>query len=150
MKPESPDPDARVRVRITADGRVRLLARETSLDVAGHRPSDEALTSLELLLGALAAELVAGLRRESARDGIVLDETELNVSARLESPLVALGVIGEQGSPRIASIRGSLYVSTDAEPEALERAWMRARERAPVHATLTRSCELAVELKTVV
>ena len=132
-----------VRGMAAADGRVRLVTRNLSLEAEGQTSlaSDAKLPS--------ALDLLAGLQREAARDGVSLNDAELNVSAALDNPLVALGVIGETGSPALAELRGTLYVSGQADAGVLARIWQRALERAPVYATLRRVSEIHVAFTTV-
>ena len=141
-----------VRGMAGADGRVRLVTRNVSLEADGQTSlaSDAKHPSaLDLLVSALVTDLLAGLQREAAREGVALQDAELSVSAALDNPLVALGVIGETGSAAVADLRGSLYVSADADARLLERLWHRALERAPVYATLRRSSDVRIEFKPV-
>ncbi len=141
-----------VRGMAAADGRVRLVTRNLSLEAEGQTSlaSDAKLPSaLDLLVSAFVTDLLAGLQREAARDGVSLNDAELNVSAALDNPLVALGVIGETGSPALAELRGTLYVSGQADAGVLARIWQRALERAPVYATLRRVSEIHVAFTTV-
>jgi hypothetical protein len=141
---------ANVRARCSGERRVRLVARDAVFEADGgaSRPlHGESPAPLDLLLGALATELLAGFRREAARDGLALDDAELTLSAWLENPLVALGVVGESGSARIASIRGSLYASSTGEPSALAAALARASASGPIHSTLCRVADVGIELK---
>ncbi len=145
MSAPQPEPSCTVRGRWSAASGVRVTGGRFALDAAAaDRPS-----ALELLASALAVDLLAGLARECARAGVKIHDAELNVSATLDNPLVALGVVGESGSAAVASFRGTLYVSSDAEEAALAAVWALVTERASVHATLGRCVDMNIELKPV-
>ena len=148
--PSDREPSCAVRGRWDARGEVRVSGRHFVLDAVGpaHLASNATRPSaLELLVAALVADLLAGLGRESMRAGVKIHDAEMAVSAYLDNPLVALGVVGEEGTAAVASLNGSLYVSSDADAETLASLWSVALERAPVHATLRRCVDLSIELK---
>lgn len=147
------EPACAVRGRLDAGGEVRVNGRHFTIDAtAPAQPgSDRARPSaLELLVSALAADLLTGLGRESMRAGVKVHDAEIAVSAFLDNPLVALGVVGETGSAAVAALRGTLYVSSDAGAETLASVWSLALERAPVHATLRRCVDLSIDLRPVI
>ncbi len=133
-------------------GSVRLVTRNLSfgadrqlgLDPAGTQPA-----ALDLLVGALAADLLSGSCREAARAGTPLHEAELRLEAHLHNPFVALGVVGETGSPALARVSGTLFVTTDADEAALRAIWQRACAHAPVFATLLASASIDISLRLV-
>jgi hypothetical protein len=131
-------------VRVDSRSHGYLAEGQTSLSPDAANPS-----SLDYLLGALASDLILGLEREARRAGASLDAIETSLSARLENPLVALGVIGEPGSPKIASIRGSVYVSGDVAEPALRECWERALRTAPVYATLSECVAVDVAMQII-
>jgi hypothetical protein len=146
------EPSCVVRGLSTAGGQVRLVTRNLGLTAEGQTslaPEATHPSALDLLVAALVADLLAGLHREAARAGVTLHDAELNVSAYLDNPLVALGVVGERGSAALAAIHGSLYVSSDARAEALRVLWQQVLERAPVHSTLGRCADVRIDLKPV-
>jgi hypothetical protein len=146
------EPSCVVRGLSGAGGQVRLVTRNLSLAAEGQTSLDPGAThpsALDLLVAALVADLLAGLHREAARAGVTLYDTELNASAYLDNPLVALGVVGEEGSAALAAIHGTLYVSCDAGAAALDALWRRSLERAPVHSTLRRCADVRIDLKPV-
>jgi hypothetical protein len=123
-------------------GRVRLVTRNLSFEAdrqIGLDPSGTHPAAFDLLVGALAADLLSGFGREAARAGTPLHEAELRLEAYLDNPLVALGVVGETGSPALVGIRGTLFAAADADHLALRALWIRACAQAPVFATL-RAC----------
>ena len=147
--PSEREPSCAVRGRWFSDGCVHVTGRRCVLDTTGPGLASENArpAALELLASALVADLLAGLGRESARAGVTIHDAEASMSAYLDNPLVALGVVGESGSAAVASLRGSLYVSTDADAEALAPLWALVLERASVYATLRRCVDVSVELK---
>jgi hypothetical protein len=153
MTRPSPTPTAcDIRAQSTGGGRVRLLGRHGTFQAEGQTPFQapgSSPSSLELLIGALAADLLAGFVREVERAGERLDAVELTLSAELAHPLVALGVVGEKGSAAVSRITGSLYVSGEGVEAQWRSLWAQALARAPVHATLARAVAIDLELKFV-
>jgi len=146
------EPASAVRGLADPEGHVRLVTRNLSLAAEGQTslaPGAKHPSALDLMIAALVADLLAGLAREAARDGIIVYDAELNVSAYLDNPLVALGVVGETGTPALSSVHGSLYVSCEAGAETLAALWQRVLGRAPVFATLERCADVCIELKLV-
>ncbi len=142
----------RLRAHVGPEGRVRIHARNLSLEAEGRTSWADAAerpSALDYLLAALAADLLAGLGHESRRGGPEVHDAELRLQAWLEHPLAVAGVVGETGSPRLAAIHGSLYLGTGA-PEAEARdLWGRVLRGAPVHASLSPGVQLDIELKLV-
>ena len=151
--PSDREPACAVRGRWDAGGEVRVSGRHFMIDAGAPAPSASMRSrpsALELLVAALVTDLLAGLGRESMRAGVKVHDAELAVSAYLDNPLVALGVLGETGTAAVAALRGTLYVSCDADAETLASVWSLALERAPVHATLRRCVDLSIDLKPVI
>ena len=135
-----PQPPVKVHVRsLTLSGNSRA-----SWDVAAEHPS-----ALDYLLASLATDLLSGLAEESRRAGKTLDDAELRLEVFLENPLVVAGVIGEEGSPRVAAIRGSLYVSSEAPETEIHTLWQQARIRSPVLASLAPGVSIDIQFKLV-
>lgn len=104
---------------------------------------------MDFLLAALATDLLSGLEEESRRDGDVPADVELRLEAFLENPLVVAGVIGEEGSPRLTAIRGSLFLSGVRDEAGIRASWQHARERSPVLASLASDLTIDIALKLV-
>ena len=144
--------DCAVRAMRQPNGRVAIVARNLSFYAEGQTSLDSRATTpsaLDYLVSALAADLLGGLGREAARAGVLLQDAELSLSAWLDNPLAALGVAGESGTPALASVTGTLYVSSEAGAEELRSLWDRALERAPVYSTLRRCAALRIALQAV-
>jgi len=130
----------------------RVLGRARGFEIeeqAGFRHDPAHASALEHLLGALAGDVVIGFLEAAARAGLEVDAAEISLQASLENALVHLGVVGERGSPALAAVEGSLYVSAAADRAALESALAAALAAAPVHATLARATRVTIELKPV-
>lgn len=139
-----------VRVHSVGPEHARAYARNHAIDVglaASFKDTDPQPSAIEMLLGALGADLVNGLEALARRRGIALDGIELQLTAELGNPLVHLGVVGETGDPGLARVDGTLYVGADAEPAVVEEMWQLVRARSPLWATLGRACAVAIELR---
>jgi hypothetical protein len=146
-----------VRVRRTGPRESRAYARRFSFDVgeqAGLRDTDPHPSALEYLVGALGGDLIRGFETEAARRGFTVDEIELTLDARLDNPLVLLGVIGEEGSPGLSSIRGKCDVSLAPPPEgsspvgeAAAEIWRTALSRSPLYTTLSRAARIDIRFR---
>jgi hypothetical protein len=150
--PEPPEPSCAMRGLLGSDGVVRLVTRNLSFGAMGSTafdPDAKYPAALDLLVGALVTDLLSGLHREARRDGVTIHGAEASIAVSLDNPLVALGVVGEVGLAAIATIRGSIYASCDAPAESMHALWQRVLARAPVHATLTRSADVHLELQLV-
>ncbi len=92
---------------------------------------------------------MCGLERAAEGQGIPLHAIEITLNARLDNVLTHLGVVGEQGHPGFAAIEGTAYVGSDAEEEAIQRAWQRTLDRSPLYHTLSRCASVTIALKVV-
>ena len=139
-----------VRVRTESRKTACVLARNHSFRVGpalSFEPSDELPSGLELLLGALAADLLTTFLTVARQLRVAVDATELVLTCRLDNPLVHLGVIGEAGTPAIESIDGVFYVSAEAADSDLELTWARTLSRSPIFATLSRAARLEIRFQ---
>ena len=145
MSPQ--EPDARLRAHRGREPAVKLHVRSTTLKGLGRASWDAAAehpSALDYLLAAVATDLVSGLFEEAK--ALSLEDVELRLEAFLENPLVVARVVGEEGSPRVAWIRGSLYVTGE---DGVREAWQRVLERSPVLASLAPGTKIDIELKEV-
>jgi hypothetical protein len=101
---------------------------------------------LEAAVGALAADLSTTFLGLAKRRRVTLDALEMVLNTELDNPLVVLGVVGEEGHPGIACIRGTFYVSADAEPDDLFRIWEETLRRSPLYCTFRRAAEVSIRL----
>jgi hypothetical protein len=146
------EPSCELRALVCPDGHVRLVTRNLTFDAERQLGLDSVAShpaALDLLVGALAADLLAGLGREAARAGVPLHDAELRLEARLGNPLVALGVVGEAGDPGLVSVKGTLFAGSDTDEAGIHALWDRACARAPVFATLRRSASIHITIRLV-
>lgn len=139
-----------VRVRADMQRAITVHARNHAFPAGeslSFRPTDEHPSALELMLGAIAADLVSTFRTLARKRRIPLDALEFSASCTLHNPLVPLGVLGEEGNPGIARIEGALYVSADAEEEMLQALWEETLQRSPLYNTLCGTVEMALRLR---
>ncbi|HET9949584.1 MAG TPA: OsmC family protein, partial [Longimicrobiales bacterium] len=112
-------------------------------------PEAPDVSALEYLLGALGADVLAGLRAAAKRRRLRVDAAEAAVEGRLDNPLAHLGVVGEHGHAGLARADVRVYVSTPDPEPAMRAAWAEALERSPLVRTLRASVALALELHVV-
>lgn len=140
-------------VRVRAESRVasRVLARNHAFCVGpglSFEPTDPLPSGLEHLLGALASDLLSTLQTYARRRRIPIDAAEVSLTCRLENPLVTLGVVGEEGSPAVESIDGTLYLSADApSEEALHDLWRETLRRSAIYSTLSRAATVRIRFQ---
>ncbi len=140
-----------VRAAGGASGSTRVFARNHVIEVgqpASFDTSDAAPSAIEVLLAALSADLVAGLRWRASRQNIALDNIEFSLSSRAADARVFLGLASD-GQAGLAEIEGRMYVASAASFEALEAIWRDTLARSLLAQTLLRGTELALELKLV-
>jgi len=158
LKDQTTQPDRQDfvwRARLSADvpGRASVYARRHSFVVG--RPLDfdadaEAVSAVEYLLGALAADVLNGFRAEAKRRRLHLDRAEATVEGRLDNPLTHLKVVGESGHPGLSSAVVKVYASSLDPEDALEAAWADSLERSPLVRTLRPTVDLTLDLQVVI
>jgi uncharacterized OsmC-like protein len=139
-----------VRVRAESRHASHVHARNHAFRVGpplSFEPKDEIPSALEHLLGALAADLLGTLFLYARRRRIPVDAAELVLNAALENPLVHLGVVGEEGSPALEEVSGTLYASIDASADDAEALWEETLRRAPVYQTLARAARIEIRFR---
>src|SRR5690349_309028 len=123
-----------VRVRTETPRTTTVFARNNAFtigDAISFRPTDTVPTALELMLGALCADLISTFRSLASRRRIHLDALEFSANCSLNNALIHVGVHGETGHPGVERIDGVLYVSADASQDELESLWTEALHRSP-------------------
>src|SRR5262245_32512427 len=139
-----------VRARRASPAEARAYARNHAFTLgaqASLRDADDHPSAIEYLLGALGGDLLRGFEVEAARRQVAVNAGEVDLQGRLDNVLVHLGVIGETGSPALASVTGTFYVSADATATALDEIWRATLERSPLYQTLARSATVAIRLQ---
>ena len=130
------------RVTIYARSHKASLGKGWSFDVA-----EPELTGAELLLGALASDVIGLFLDLTARRRAVVDEIEATVKAELHDPLVYLGVVGAEGEPRYNSFSLCAWAGSSAGEPLLQQIWAEALRRAPLANTLRRAAAVDAVLK---
>ena len=139
-----------VRVERVGEQEVKVYSRNNAFVVgqqASFREADPHPSAVEYLLGALGGDLLKGFQVQAARQRVTVDALEMMLSGRLNNVLTHLGVVGEAGHPGVESIRGTLYVSSDADRKVLDEMWQATLERSPLVNTLQRCVTLSLELQ---
>jgi len=141
-------------LRVVASGRhgVRVTTRGVQLSIGRPVEFDSEaadMSALECALAAVGAEIVGGLNVFAQRRRLVLDDVEAVVKARLEAPLVYLGVIGETGSPRLSAVTVRVYVSSPEKPDLIDLAFHDALAVLPLVGTLRMATDLTADLVVV-
>lgn len=140
-----------VRAAQQADATTRVFARNHMLSIgqpASFDTADSAPSAVEVLLAALAAECVAGVRWRASRQSVEFDALECSLSARANDARVALG-LSDDGPAGLAAIEGRLYAQGDFDGAALD-AWLAdTLARSLIAATLAKGCRLSVEAKQI-
>ena len=142
-----------IRARRISSREIRTYARNHTVSIgvqAALRDRDDHPSAIEVALGALAADVLAGLEVQAARRGIAVHAGEANVSARLDNVLVHLGVVGEAGSPRLASITGTLDINADVDDATLAELWRDALARSPLYQTLSRCADVDLRVRATI
>jgi hypothetical protein len=137
-----------VRVRATADGGASALARTHRFEVGDAAPFDveaERVSGLEYALGALGAELAAGLLTRARRQGREIEEAEALVRCTLEDPLAALGVIGATGHAGIGFLGVKVFARTLEPPDVVAALWQETLQASPLYVTLAKACTLEAD-----
>jgi TusA-related sulfurtransferase len=138
-----------VRAAASPTGATRVFARNHSFEIgqpASFDTADAAPSAIEFLLGALAADLVAGLRWRASRVGIELEQLEFSLSARAADPRVFLGLV-DGGNAALGDIAGRMYVQSTAGIEQLAELWRETTSRSLIASTLAKGTQLNLELK---
>ncbi len=145
------DDSSHWRLRVTSDasGAPRVSTRRQQFTVG--KPVDFDLeaahpSALEYALGALAAEIVGGLRVFAKRRRIELDHVEAVVDGQLEHAMAYLDVVGESGQPRLSCVSIKVYVASPRKETDVRRLWEETLERLPLVRTLGRALDLQLEL----
>jgi len=104
------------------------------------------VSAVEQVAGAVAADLVVGLKRLAHRRRLEVDHVEALVRWELGNPLVHLGVVGEEGTPAIEVLHVRIFVETLEEEADLLPVWAEVQRRSPLFQTFSKITTLKTEL----
>jgi hypothetical protein len=127
-------------VRVSVRNQQFAVGRPLELDSVSPR-----ISSVEYTLGALAGEVINGLRQFAWRRRVDLEHAEALVTAELEHALTYLEVVGEEGTPRIAHVHLKVFVASADEP-GIRLVWTDMLERLPLLGTLRSAIAIDLEL----
>ena len=138
------------RVSAKQDTSVRAYVGREQFDVSCALNFDvtrSGISALEYALAALAADVVSGVQQLAKKRRIQLDGVEASVQGVLENPLVCLGVVGEEGSPKLKQIQLKVFVSTPVASEPVNELWEEVLKRSPLASTFADLVELELVMK---
>ena len=110
---------------------------------------DERTSAFEYLLGAVGADLVAGMKELCHRRRLEVDSVEALVQGELDNALAHLDVVGEEGHPGLASLAIKIFVETLEEEEDIRKVWDEMLARSPLYATFSSIARFDLELQIV-
>lgn len=100
------------------------------------------MTGAELLLSALASDVIGLFLDLAKRRRVAVDEVEATVKSELTDPLVYLDVVGAEGEPRYEKFSLRAYAGSAAPEAVLQEIWSDALRRAPLANTLRRAATI--------
>lgn len=109
-------------------------------------PEAAAVSAIEYAIGAVGAEIVAGLRAFAKRRRLPLDEVEALVEGEVAHVFAYLGVVGETERPRITRVAVKVYVATAADSDTVRRTFAEATAMLPLLGTLRAATRVDVRL----
>ncbi len=139
-----------LRISVNGDAPVRVFARRQQFEVGAAVTVDAQapqVSALEYGLGAVAAELCAGLRDRARRRRLEVFRIEAALRANLNDTLAALDVIGAEGHAGLERIGMTVYVDTLEDQATIQALWDEVLERSPLTRTLRRVVALDLELR---
>src|SRR4051812_21929713 len=107
-----------LRVTSASKDRATAFVRKHQFTIGAPISFDEqhgAITALEYVLGAIAADVLNGLRAEADRRRLQIDTAEAVVHGELNAPLAHIGVVGATGHPGVQRIEVRAFVGTVEE-----------------------------------
>lgn len=116
------------------------VGRPIELDEASPR-----IAAVEYALGAMAGEVVNGLRVFASRRRLDIDHIEAVITGELEREAAYLEVVGESGQPRIARVHLKVFVTSPDEP-GVRRVWAEVCDRLPLVCTMRSAFPIGLEL----
>lgn len=141
-------------VRVTARDHqnAAVYARKQRFDVGAPLAfdvEDERTSAFEYALGAVGADLVAGMKLACRRKRLDVDSVEALITGELDNPLAHLGVVGEEGHPGLRRLTLKMFVESLEEEEVVREVWEQVLERSPLYCTFKAIAAFDLELQVV-
>lgn len=140
-----------VRVQGAADLSAKVHSRNHTFIVgqpADFSPKVHAPSAIDYLLGSLASCLAVGFKAQASKRNIEIDHLEVSLKAGLENVLFHME-LEDEGSPKLEQIKGTFYVSSPSDEEALKKLWMNTLERSPIYQSLKPSVTIDIQFSIV-
>ena len=134
-----------LRVHSDDPGVAAVHVRRHRFDVGVPLQFDEEyaeVTALEYALGAIASDIVVGLRRLARRRRVNVDRVEALAHGEVDNPLTYLPVVGEEGHPGLTRVRLKVFVSSMDPPERVREIWDETLRTSPLVRTFQASVDL--------
>lgn len=128
------------RARVSVRKEQFIVGRPLELDAASPR-----IGAVEYAIGALAGEVVNGVRQFAWRRRVDLEHVEALVTADLAHELAYLEVVGEEGAPRIDRVHLKVFIASADEP-GIRRLWTDLLDRLPLLGTLRVAVPIDLDL----
>jgi uncharacterized OsmC-like protein len=109
----------------------------------------DAVSALEVLLGAVGADLVGGIQTVARRRRVEIDDIEVVVQGTLHNPLVYLRVVGEAGDAGIRAIEARVYISSLDDDARVRAVWQEVLDTSPLVNTLNKAVKLELSYQQV-
>jgi uncharacterized OsmC-like protein len=109
----------------------------------------DAVSALEVLLGAVGADLVGGIQTVARRRRVEIDDIEAVVQGTLHNPMVYLRVVGEVGDAGIRAIEARVYISSLDDDARVRAVWQEVLDTSPLVNTLNKAVKLELSYQQV-
>lgn len=146
------EPSWSVRIHSASAAATTAYVRQSRIELGeplSFDPAYPGVTAFEHVLAGIGADVVGCIRRAARRQRVVMDDVEALVDATLDNALTYLGVVGEEGTPRLDRIHVKVFVSTAEEQERVDGVWEEALTRSPMASTLRGLGLLAADMRVV-
>jgi hypothetical protein len=141
-------------VRVSSRDRQRatVYARKRSFEVGPPLAidvEDERTSAFEYLLGAIGADLVAGMKLLCHRRRLEVDNVEALIHGELNNALAHLAVVGEEGHPGLERLTIKVFVETLEEDDDVRKVWDEMLQRSPLYRTFSSIAHFDLKLEIV-
>lgn len=141
-------------VRVSARDRktAAVYARKSRFEIGAPLAfdvEDERTSAFEHVLGAIGADLVAGMKELCHRRRLDVDSVEALVTGELDNALAHLGVVGEAGHPGLTTVFAKVFVETLEEEDDIRAVWEQVLERSPLYCTFSKIAHFDLQLQIV-